>query len=150
MAAQGTEPHPTGPDRLPIYSPAPWAEPGMVSGPAVDKIKMQPPAETHNRSPSAWFPFRLVPGVAAVQIKPGGTSYKCRQIVMYAPGAGSIAPNALSIWVGNAGTLRPGDPNSMEIPPGGAMTLDIDDILKVFVVGQNATDTLTGFVMSDY
>ncbi len=100
---------------------------------------------TMNYPPSGALFFRFIVGAQARQIQT--SSYACRKVIAFAPGPTADSPNLKSVYMGLQG-LGVAGVTSMEIPPGGAATIDISDASLIYFIGQNATDIITGWAES--
>jgi hypothetical protein len=91
------------------------------------------------------FTFRFPVGTAARQIFLDGHSYPCKRIILVAPDSDFAQANTQSIFyaVGPSATALDG---SSELPPGTSETINIDDVAKLWFIGQNDTDIVFGRV----
>ncbi len=91
------------------------------------------------------FTFRFAAGTTARQIFADGHSYKCKKIILVTPDSDFSVANTQSIFYG-IGSGADALDHAAELPPGSSETVEINDVAKLWFVGQNTTDIIFGRV----
>ena len=91
------------------------------------------------------FTFNFAPGTSATQILQG--SHPCIRVIIVCPNSQYSQVNSKSIFLGIGGTVQ-ALLQAIEYPPGSSDTIEIDDVSKLWFLGQNTTDIVMGRVES--
>ena len=110
-------------------------------------VPLQPIAlPTSESPPSGMLPFNFAPGLQggvyeATGVQVQTSSYPAKECVFFAP-----TSNALNIYVGQQGTAF--GSKGFPIPPGGAGTIHVADVVLLYWAAGNLTDVITGWFSS--